>query len=139
MLNKRMETFFMIAWGQALIATLGSLFFSEIMHFIPCKLCWIQRILMYPLVIIYGTAIVKKNAQIAIPGLILAVLGIPIAAYHYMTQKLDVTDTDSFCGVVPCTTEYINYFGFITIPFLSLMAFTIIVTAHLLSLKSKRS
>ncbi|MBO8156204.1 MAG: disulfide bond formation protein B [Bacillaceae bacterium] len=135
MIDKRTENLLFIAWGQALMATLGSLFFSEIMLFVPCKLCWIQRILMYPLVIIYGAAIVKKNAQIALPGLMLAIMGIPVAAYHYITQKMDVAGTDSFCGLVPCTTEYINYFGFITIPFLSFVAFTVIVFVHTLALK----
>src|SRR5690625_7099623 len=70
-MDKRKETILMIIWTQSLVAVIGSLFFSEIMGYVPCEICWFQRILMYPLVIIYGTALVKKDINIALPGLFL--------------------------------------------------------------------
>jgi disulfide bond formation protein DsbB len=137
-LNKSLENLLFSMWGIALIATMGSLFFSEIMHYVPCKLCWLQRILMYPLVIIFGTAYVKKDLNIALPGFILSLIGAPLALYHYITQKVASFSSDGFCGPVPCTLEYVNYFGFITIPFLSFIAFTAIIVIYLIIFKKKK-
>src|SRR5699024_5403833 len=126
----------MLIWIQTLIATMGSLFYSEIMGYTPCELCWIQRILMYPLVIIYGTALIKKNSFIALPGLILSGIGICVSIYHYSLQKLSfLQESGAICGDVPCTLQYVNYFGFITIPFLAGIAFLIIIALHLLLLR----
>src|SRR5690625_5914843 len=66
------ETILMLIWIQALIATVGSLFYSEVMGYVPCDLCWIQRIFMYPLVIIYGIAALKKDLSVALSGVILS-------------------------------------------------------------------
>lgn len=133
---KRNETLLMIIWTQSLVAVLGSLFFSEILGYVPCELCWIQRILMYPLVIIYGTALIKKDTSIALPGLILSGIGMIVSIYHYMVQKVPaLQEAGGSCGAVPCNTEYVNYFGFVTIPFLAGTAFIIIVILHILILK----
>lgn len=134
--SKRKETILLIIWVQALIATLGSLFYSEVMGFVPCELCWIQRIFMYPLVMIYGVAAFKKDISIALPGLFLSGIGMFISAYHYLLQKLPVLhEAGASCGIVPCNTQYVNYFGFITIPFLAGTAFIIIFTLHIVLLK----
>ncbi|HLS09792.1 disulfide oxidoreductase [Lentibacillus sp.] len=131
--SKTNETLLMIIWAQSLAATLGSLFFSEIMGYVPCELCWIQRIIMYPLVIIYGTALFKKDLSIALPGLILSGIGMFVSLYHYLVQKLPaLQETGGSCGVVPCNTEYVNYFGFITIPFMAGIAFVIIFVLHII-------
>lgn len=133
------ETLLMLVWAQSLVALLGSLFFSEIMGYIPCELCWIQRILMYPLVIIYGVAAVKKDISVALPGLIMSCLGILVSLYHYLIQKLPALhEAGGSCGAVPCNTQYINYFGFVSIPFLSGLAFIIIFVLHLILLKQYR-
>ena len=136
---KQIENLLLMLWTVALIATLGSLYFSEIMQYEPCKLCWIQRIFMYPLVIIYGTALIKKDMRIALPGIIFSSIGMCISIYHYATQKLPVLqDTGGFCGDVPCTLQYVNYFGFITIPFLAGIAFIIITVVHGMMLSKNR-
>lgn len=125
------ENVLLLIWAVALIATLGSLYFSEIMGYEPCKLCWIQRIFMYPLVLIYGVALIKKNHQLALSGIIFSGIGMCIAIYHYALQKVPaLQDTGGFCGDVPCTLQYVNYFGFITIPFLAGVAFIIITILH---------
>lgn len=133
------ENLLLLIWGQAFIALAGSLFFSEVMGYTPCELCWVQRILMYPLVIIYGVALVKKDLSIALPGLILSGIGMLVSIYHYLVQKLPaLEDAGGACGLVPCNVTYVNYFGFITIPFLAGLAFIVIFVTHLILLKQQR-
>lgn len=138
-LTKRKENFLIGIWGVALIATAGSLFYSEVMGYEPCEMCWYQRILMYPLVIIYGTALFKKNLSIALPGLFMSGIGMCVSTYHYLIQKLPAfSEAGGSCGLVPCNFQYVNYFGFVTIPFMAGTAFIIIFVAHLFLLKQGR-
>jgi len=137
--QKPNENIMLIIWIQALLATVGSLYFSEIKGFVPCELCWIQRIFMYPLVIIYGVSALKKDIDIALPGLILSGIGMFISAYHYLIQKMPaLQQSGEACGVIPCNIEYINYFGFVTIPFLAGIAFIVIFVLHLILMKETR-
>lgn len=122
--SKKVENLLLAATIIALVATLGSLYFSEVMMYIPCELCWYQRILMYPLVILLGIATIKKDAGIATYILPLSIIGASISFYHYLIQKVAFFGENSVsCGVVPCTGQYINWMGFITIPFLALISF----------------
>ncbi|AMX84512.1 disulfide formation protein [Geobacillus subterraneus] len=122
------ENLLLAAWLTALVATLGSLYFSEVLHFIPCDLCWFQRIFMYPQVIILGIAIARKDFAAARYSLALSLVGGMISLYHYALQKIPFfQDYAISCGRVPCTGQYINWLGFITIPFLALTAFTMII------------
>ncbi|PGK51482.1 disulfide bond formation protein B [Priestia megaterium] len=115
------------AWVISLVATCGSLFFSEVMHFIPCSLCWYQRILMYTLPIYFGIAIFKNQRHVVFYTLPVTILGFLIGTFQYLEQKISWFSEMHTCKVgVPCTTEYINWLGFITIPFLSLTAFFLI-------------
>lgn len=126
-MTKKIENLLLFMWTVALTATLGSLYFSEIRGYEPCDLCWYQRILMYPLVLILGVAYVQKNPKIAVTSLVFSVIGGCISAYHYSIQKLTfMQESAPACGRVACTGEYINYAGFITIPFLALIAFILI-------------
>lgn len=121
-----------ISWMIAVIATSGSLFFSEVLKYTPCNLCWYQRILMYPLSILLLIATVKQDRNISAYVLPLSILGGLISTYHYLLEKTDLfPNGDAACGIVPCTTEYINWFGFVTIPFLALVAFILITAIHL--------
>lgn len=116
-----------LALGTALTATLGSLYYSEIAHFIPCALCWYQRILMYPLVLIILIGILKQDDGMPDYALPLAVIGTGISIYHNLIQY-GVLPESSVCKVgVPCNALYVNYLGFITIPLMALVAFIIIV------------
>ena len=138
--TEKEELLLFVIWAQALTAMLGSLFYSEIIGYEPCEFCWYQRILMYPLVIIYGWALVKKDFRLAAPGLLLSGIGVLLSAYHYLLQKVPVlSEAGAACGRVPCNVQYVNYFGFITIPFLSLTAFTVIFVLHLILLIKQRS
>lgn len=137
--SKANETLLLLIWTQALVAVLGSLFYSEIIGYVPCELCWIQRIFMYPLVIIYGVAMLKSNIKIALPGLLLSGIGFFVSLYHYLIQKLPtLQDLGSSCSNVPCNLEYVNYFGFITIPFLAGFAFIVIISLHIILLRNAR-
>ena len=139
-ITKKQETFLLIIWTQSLLAVFGSLFYSEVMGYIPCDLCWYQRILMYPLVVIYGVALIRKDINVAFPGVILSGIGILVSVYHYSLQKVPfLQDVGCICGDVPCTSQYINYFGFVTIPFLALIAFTVIFVCHLIMVKKVTS
>ena len=121
-----------------MIATFGSLFFSDVMGFIPCSLCWYQRILMYPLVIILGIGYLKSDKCVFLYSLPIALIGWAIAIYHNLLQWKIIPETIAPCKQgVPCSATYVNYFGFITIPLMSLIAFTCIC-AFLLLFNNKK-
>ena len=125
--NRLRESLVYVAWGQALVATLGSLFFSEVMGFIPCLLCWYQRILMYPLVIALGIGILLRDPRVRYYVLPLSVLGIGIGLYHNLLYYGAIPEELHVCtSGVPCETRWIEWLGLIGIPFLSFTAFTVI-------------
>lgn len=116
-----------LAWLVSLVATLGSLWFSEVRGFVPCTLCWYQRILMYPLAIQLGIAAWRGDVSIIRYALPLTTLGGLIAAYHVLVQKIPDFGFASTCrSGVPCNAAYIEWFGWVTIPVLSLSAFVLI-------------
>ena len=138
-MTKKSENILMFMWVVSLTATMGSLFFSEIRGYEPCELCWIQRIFMYPLVLILGIAYVQKNARIAVTTAIFSVIGGAISLYHYGLQKVSfLSENAPACGRVSCTGEYINILGFITIPFLALTAFVLIAISSFMLLKDSK-
>ena len=135
-MNKKLENSLLIIWVTSLVATLGSLYFSEVRGYIPCDLCWYQRILMYPIVIISTIAYIQKNAQIALTTAVFAIIGGSMSLYHYGIQKISfLQESAPACGQGSCTGAYINWLGFITIPFLALTAFIIIAAASFYMLK----
>ncbi len=111
----------------ALTATLGSLYFSEIAHFEPCKYCWYQRIAMYPLALILGIAAWRRDRGIRIYGMTLAGVGGSISAYHYLIQRYPNLSSGECSVGVPCTAAYFWEFGFISIPWMALSAFALII------------
>lgn len=132
------QIYLYIAWVVSLMATLGSLYFSEIAGFIPCELCWYQRILMYPLVALLGIATFQNDTAVKKFVLPLAVIGWLISLNHYLVQKVPGFAQVKPCvSGVPCTAQYINWLGFITIPFLAFTAFTLIIIFMALLIKRK--
>lgn len=115
-----------LSWLIATIAMSGSLYFSEVMNFTPCTLCWYQRILMYPLVLLLGIASLRKDTKVIYYALPISVVGIFVSGYHYLLQKTDLFNSFGCSSGVPCSGEYINWLGFITIPFLALIAFSLV-------------
>jgi disulfide bond formation protein DsbB len=128
----------LLSWITAIIATLGSLYFSEVQHFIPCTLCWYQRIFMYPLVIILGTAVYRNDKEIYKYVLPLSIVGMLISGYHTLLQKVPYIQQFEMCTTgVPCSKDYINWLGFITIPLLAFIAFTMITVCLVVLARSK--
>lgn len=117
-----------LAWLMVSISTLGSLFFSELMGFAPCVLCWYQRICLYPLVLIFGTGLISFDRGVIKYSLPLAAAGWVIALYHTLLYEGVIPASIQPCSKgVSCTEKYIEIFGFLSIPLLSFLAFTAIV------------
>ena len=115
------------AWAVALFAMGGSLYFSNVLGFPPCVLCWYQRILIYPLVIIIAVGIIYKDKKIYRYVLPMTIIGGLISIYHNLLYYKILPESASPCQIgVSCTTRFIEYFGFITIPFLALCTFVLI-------------
>ncbi len=117
-----------VAMAAALVATLGSLYFSEVRLYIPCRLCWFQRIFMYPLAFLIPVGLLRRDAGLRLYVLPLAFVGGGISLYHVLMQKTSlVTESAACLTSVPCSGQYINWFGFISIPVLALTAFAVII------------
>lgn len=115
-------------WVLASVATGGSLFFSEVMGFPPCSLCWYQRIVMYPLVVLFLVGIKPLNKIIFKYTFPLVGIGWLLAIYHNLLHLGIIPESASPCrSGVPCSSVWIKWLGFITIPFLSLIAFSILL------------
>jgi disulfide bond formation protein DsbB len=122
------------AWLVASTATLGALFFSEIMRLPPCLLCWYQRIFMFPLVLLLPLGLFPFDRKVVRYALPLAVVGMVIAVYHQLLVMGVVPENVSPCTRgVPCSEVQIEWLGFITIPLLAVAAFTSIVILLLLA------
>lgn len=126
-----------LAFAVALLATAGSLFFSEIEHFVPCKLCWFQRIAMYPLVLLALPASVRDR-RAAWYFLPLPAVGLGIAVWHILVERGVVEETQS-CEISSpggCSVKWIEELGYVTIPTLAATAFALCLV--LLALAPRR-
>lgn len=135
---------------QSLVAMLGSLYYSTfgdpVVNYlngnlftaghglVPCDLCWYARILMYPIVLISYIGIAKKDKRFTDYVLPLSMIGVVLDIYHYSIQKLPIDTFFSCSSAVPCNALQVNYLGFVTIPFLALLAFTFITIMCLLNM-----
>jgi len=131
--NKRLDDFIggkgiVFAFITALTATLGSLFYSEVAGYVPCELCWYQRIFMYPQVILLGLAWLRKEINIIKYSLSLASVGLVFALYHsYIATGAATTTFCSVTGGVSCLQRYVYVYNYITIPIMALTAFVLII------------
>lgn len=127
-----------LAWVVSLIATGGSLYFSEVAGFLPCKLCWFQRIFMYPQVILLGIAAYRGDRSIIRYALPLSAIGGLISLYHNLEIWFPKLAEVAPCTAgVPCNVDYLNWYGFITIPLMALVAFILITILLILGRPSK--
>jgi disulfide bond formation protein DsbB len=121
-------TILFVCWLLATAATLGSLFFSEVMALPPCSLCWYQRIFMFPLPILLLMGLFPLDAKVVRYALPLALAGWAIAAYHTLLQLGVIPESAAPCSQgVSCSSAYLELFGFVSIPVLSLLAFSGVV------------
>ena len=116
-------------WGAFVVtavATAGSLFFSEIAGYVPCELCWYQRICMYPLSILTLFAALTDDHRIARYLLPFPVIGAGVSTYHLLVEN-GVVEQQQACLVTAggCATKWINEFGYMTIPTLALTGFAL--------------
>ncbi|MFQ5472158.1 MAG: disulfide oxidoreductase, partial [Dehalococcoidia bacterium] len=122
------------------IAMLGSLYFSEVRDFPPCTLCWYQRILMYPLTVIIAVGIVRRDRGLHWTVLPLSIAGLAVAIYHNLLQQGVVSEGIASCRFgVSCEAKWIEWLGFITIPMMSLAAFSVITILMIITLLGRQS
>lgn len=115
-----------LAWLVAVVATTGSLVYSEAVGFIPCVLCWYQRIAMYPLVAILLVGAVRKEGLVKRYALPLSLVGLGISTWHYLVQLYPRLEGGACDPVVPCSARYVETFGFVSIPFMAGAGFMVI-------------
>jgi disulfide bond formation protein DsbB len=114
------------------IATLGSLYFSEVEHFVPCRLCWFQRVMMYPIALISLIALVRRDRSVHLYTVPLAVVGAAISLYHYLIEWGVLADSESCSLFGPaCAEVWFRQFGFVTLAFMALCGFFAIVVINL--------
>jgi len=116
-----------LAFVIASIATGGSLYFSEIAHYVPCELCWYQRICMYPLSITTLLAALANDHRVARYLLPLPLVGAGVSTYHLFVENGVVAQAQTCLISAPggCATKWINEFGYVTIPTLALTGFAL--------------
>jgi disulfide bond formation protein DsbB len=118
-----------LAFIVAATATLGSLYFSEVADFVPCRLCWFQRIAMYPLAAILLVGAIRRDAGVKWYVLPLALAGAGIAAYHYLIEWRPELETGSCSLTGPaCADVWFREFGFVTLALMSLIGFLTILS-----------
>lgn len=139
-MKKQNSNLIFISWIIAMFATFGSLFFSVVMEFTPCSLCWYQRVAMYPLAVIFLFGVYDEDQSCMRTSIPFTLIGWTIALYHNLLQWEIIPESASPClSGVPCSAKWINWFGFISIPFLSLIAFTILLIILIIFYKNKKS
>lgn len=124
-----------LAWIVALVATVGSLVYSEVIHFVPCRLCWFQRIAMYPLAVILLVGAIRRETVVKFYALPLAIIGLVISIYHNVVQFFPSLEGGSCDPLNPCSARSIEVFGFMDLPFMAGAGF--IVIAVLLAFYTK--
>jgi disulfide bond formation protein DsbB len=124
-----------LAWIVALVCTVGSLIYSEVIHFVPCRLCWFQRIAMYPLAIILLVGAIRREAVVKYYAVPLALVGLVISIYHNVLQFVPSLEGGSCDPLNPCSARSIAVFGFMDLPFMAGAGF--IVIAVLLAFYTK--
>ncbi len=124
----------LLAFIVALTAMCGSLFYSEVMHYIPCELCWFQRIFMFSQVFMLGSALAFRIKRIMRAALVMSAVGGSISVYHYFTQMFTrVTSCTLGDTMASCSAKFTYHFGYMTIPVMALTAFVIIAALAVVS------
>ncbi len=131
-----LDVFLIGVFLTSLLATAGSLFFSEVMRLPPCQLCWLQRICMYPLVAISFVGMLRKSEEAVFFAMPLVLTGLGVAGYHNLLYYGFIENIVPCSQGVSCTSRQIEWLGFITIPFLSLVAFAILTGLILFTLRN---
>jgi disulfide bond formation protein DsbB len=117
----------LVAWIVAIVTTLGSLYYSLHAGYIPCELCWYQRIVMYPLVVVVGVGWLRRDAKTWITAAPFVVVGAPLSLYHWLVERVPSLAEGSSCSVVaPCTAPFFEKLGFVTLAWMCMSSFLLI-------------
>ena len=117
-----------LGFGVALVATIGSLYYSEVADFVPCELCWYQRICMYPLVVVLGIGWLRRDAAAGWYALPFALVGGSISTYHLLVERYPSLGDGLSCSLeAPCTVPYFREFGWVTLAVMALAGFVAIL------------
>ncbi len=127
------------AAATAFLASAGSLYYSEVVGFVPCILCWYQRIAMYPLVLVLGVGALRRDRAAWTYGVPLAAVGLLIALYHITIQFRPALDVGVCTAGVSCTARYLAIFGFVSIPVMAAGAFFLVLGLLALAATSQRA
>jgi disulfide bond formation protein DsbB len=123
-----------IAWGVAALATAGSMFFSEVSHFVPCRLCWFQRIAMYPLAVVLLVGALRKEARTTFwYAFVMPLVGAGVSIYHLYIEAHPEAESAGCKIGVPCSVKWVDEFGYVTLPMMALTAFAAIFVLLLLA------
>ena len=128
----------LLALIVASVAMSGSLYLSEVAHFTPCTLCWYQRIAMYPMVVLLGVAVARRE-DIAPYALALCAIGSVISLYHMLVERHPSLETNACDPDNPCSLIWTERFGYLTIPTMALSAFALVATISLLGRAHSRA
>ncbi|MFM7060358.1 MAG: disulfide bond formation protein B [Actinomycetes bacterium] len=128
-----------LACAVAAVATAGSLYYSEIEGFAPCRLCWYQRICMYPLVVILGVGAWKRDPFTRLTALPFVLAGLGVSTWHFLIERFPTLESNS-CGLeVKCSAPYFTEFGFITLAVMCLSGMALIGTLLLVDRAHERA
>ncbi len=122
-----------LAFAVAATAMFGSLWFSEVENFVPCRLCWYQRICMYGVAIVLLVGALRRDPDVRWYAAPLAGLGILVSTYHYVLEWNPQLETSACDISVPCTTIWYREFGFVTLSFSALCGFAAVLALILLT------
>ena len=123
----------LLALAVATTCTLGSLYMSEVRHFVPCDMCWYQRIAMYPLVVILLVAVLRRDRAVWRYVLPLALIGAAVSTYHYLHERFPESVSTSCSLEASCSTLWIWEFHFLSIPGMAWVGFVTIATLMLIA------
>lgn len=127
------------AWSVFVVtfgSMVGSLYFSEVANFAPCKLCWYQRIAMYPLALLSFMAAVRRDRRVMPYLAALAAVGLVVSTYHYLLEWFPELETNVCSVDVPCTAVWFREFGFVSLAFMAGSAFLATITWSFVIIRS---
>jgi disulfide bond formation protein DsbB len=128
----------LLAWVVATVATLGSLYYSEIANFVPCRLCWYQRILMYPLAVILLVGLLVRDHRARLYAAPFVVVGAPLSLYHWLVERGVFSESTSCSVTAPCSVPWFEELGYVTLAFMAMSGFLLIGTLLLVDWASER-
>jgi disulfide bond formation protein DsbB len=135
----REEVALPLATAIAAVATGGSLLLSEVAGYVPCVLCWYQRIAMYPLVVVLGVASMRRDAQVWRTVVPLTGVGAVIASWHIAIERWPTLGSELCDPAAPCALRWVEEFGFLTLPTMALIGFVAITVLSLAARPSSPS